>query len=280
MDVLILLDKLDDLIYNSRPIPLTDQVRVERTEAFGLLDEIRAAMPEEIKQARSLVKEREQAQHAAPSRESPELRAIASSIEDLKRTQRQAPPPLTAAAAEKVRSIVQAAESSAEEVKAEARAEAEKITGDAERAASELRRRSADEAAERLKRAEEGTKTIMAETARASAELETLLERLRTPAAELTGALSQGATATRADFDRMRARIAELGEIGRVEPPSADDGSLAEGPAASRRRSVSQTTEEWDALADPANGQHSEIEAALPGPDSHVEAERLVRTPE
>src|ERR687896_741393 len=30
MDVLVLIDKLDDLVHNARPVPLTDQVRIDR----------------------------------------------------------------------------------------------------------------------------------------------------------------------------------------------------------------------------------------------------------
>ena len=30
MDVLVLIDKLDDVVHNARPVPLTDQVRVDR----------------------------------------------------------------------------------------------------------------------------------------------------------------------------------------------------------------------------------------------------------
>src|SRR5215213_9520284 len=50
MDVLVLIDKLDDLIHNARPVPLTDQVRVDREEIYDLLDQMRATIPEEIKQ--------------------------------------------------------------------------------------------------------------------------------------------------------------------------------------------------------------------------------------
>src|SRR5918995_71957 len=46
MDVLVLIDKLDDTIHNAKPVPLTDQVRV--------------TIPEEIKQARWIVKERQE----------------------------------------------------------------------------------------------------------------------------------------------------------------------------------------------------------------------------
>jgi F0F1-type ATP synthase membrane subunit b/b' len=60
MDVLVLIDKLDDVIHNGKPVPLTDQVRVEREEIYDILDQMRATVPEEIKQARWIVKERQE----------------------------------------------------------------------------------------------------------------------------------------------------------------------------------------------------------------------------
>ena len=60
MDVLVLIDKLDDLVHNARPVPLTDQVRIDREEVYDLLDQMRATIPEEIKQARWIVKERQE----------------------------------------------------------------------------------------------------------------------------------------------------------------------------------------------------------------------------
>lgn len=60
MDVLELIDKLDDLIHNARPVPLTDQVRIDRDAIFELLDEMRSTIPEEVKQARWIVKERQE----------------------------------------------------------------------------------------------------------------------------------------------------------------------------------------------------------------------------
>src|SRR5918992_1550956 len=60
MDVLVLIDKLDDTIHNSKPVPLTDQVRVDKEEIYDILDQMRATIPEEIKQARWIVKERQE----------------------------------------------------------------------------------------------------------------------------------------------------------------------------------------------------------------------------
>src|SRR6059036_2089792 len=60
MDVLVLIDKLDDTIHNARAVPLTDQVRVDKEEIYDILDQMSATIPEEIKQARWIVKERQE----------------------------------------------------------------------------------------------------------------------------------------------------------------------------------------------------------------------------
>ena len=60
MDVLVLIDKLDDSVHNAKPVPLTDQVRVDKEEIYDILDQMRATIPEEIKQARWIVKERQE----------------------------------------------------------------------------------------------------------------------------------------------------------------------------------------------------------------------------
>ncbi len=60
MDVLVLIDKLDDQIHTAKPVPLTDQVRVDKEEVYDILDQMRATVPEEIKQARWIVKERQE----------------------------------------------------------------------------------------------------------------------------------------------------------------------------------------------------------------------------
>src|SRR3954454_7462138 len=57
MDVLVLIDKLDDLVHNAKAVPLTDTVRVDKEEIYDILDQMRATIPEEIKQAPWIVKE-------------------------------------------------------------------------------------------------------------------------------------------------------------------------------------------------------------------------------
>ena len=42
-----------DLVHNAKAVPLTDQVRIDREEIYDILDQMRATIPEEIKQAQS-----------------------------------------------------------------------------------------------------------------------------------------------------------------------------------------------------------------------------------
>jgi hypothetical protein len=52
MKILTLIDELDDLIHNAKPVPLTDQVRVDKEAIFDILDQMRADVPETLAQAR------------------------------------------------------------------------------------------------------------------------------------------------------------------------------------------------------------------------------------
>ena len=60
MDVLVLIDKLDELVLNARGVPMTNQVRLDRDEIEDIISHMRATIPEEIKQARWIVKERQE----------------------------------------------------------------------------------------------------------------------------------------------------------------------------------------------------------------------------
>ena len=60
MDVLVLIDKLDTLVDQAKAVPLTDQVRIDREEIWEILDQMRHSIPDEIKQARWIVKERQE----------------------------------------------------------------------------------------------------------------------------------------------------------------------------------------------------------------------------
>lgn len=59
VDILTLLDKLDSYLSECPRVPLVGKLLVDEDEVFGLIDDIRAALPQEVEQARWLLKERE-----------------------------------------------------------------------------------------------------------------------------------------------------------------------------------------------------------------------------
>jgi hypothetical protein len=65
MDVLVLIDKLDDLVRNAKQVPLRSDVRVDQEKLDDLLEQLRLMIPEEVKEARWIVKEREELLAAA-----------------------------------------------------------------------------------------------------------------------------------------------------------------------------------------------------------------------
>ena len=60
MDIMALIDKLEDYITNAKKIPLTNTVVVDEQKVYETIDQVRASFPEEIKQARWIVKERQE----------------------------------------------------------------------------------------------------------------------------------------------------------------------------------------------------------------------------
>lgn len=59
MDLLNSLNELEELIENSGKIPFTRKVMVEEDRLLDLLDRIRTTMPEEVRQAKWIIQERE-----------------------------------------------------------------------------------------------------------------------------------------------------------------------------------------------------------------------------
>jgi cell division septum initiation protein DivIVA len=60
MDVLALIDKLDQLVRSAKHRPFSDDVRVNKQETRAILDEMRTTIPEEIREARWIVQERQE----------------------------------------------------------------------------------------------------------------------------------------------------------------------------------------------------------------------------
>ena len=59
IDILHLLDKLESLVSTGTRLPLTSRALVDEQEFVDILDEIRAAVPEEVRQAKRLSQDKE-----------------------------------------------------------------------------------------------------------------------------------------------------------------------------------------------------------------------------
>ena len=116
MDILHLVDRLEELFNQSRGIPLTRQVVVDEDRMLEIIDQMRVAIPEEVKQAREIIAKRDriQAQAQEEAARTVEL-ARKKSAELVDRDP-----------------IVQAAQSRGEQVIAQARASADSIRADAD----------------------------------------------------------------------------------------------------------------------------------------------------
>ncbi|MBN2847139.1 MAG: ATPase [Coriobacteriia bacterium] len=60
MDILALIDHIEELIDSSRSVPLSGAKMVDPEKVYEVIDEIRAQFPDELKQARWIVKERQE----------------------------------------------------------------------------------------------------------------------------------------------------------------------------------------------------------------------------
>jgi vacuolar-type H+-ATPase subunit H len=150
MDVLVLIDKLDDLIHNARTVPLTDSVMIDREEIYEILDQMRSTIPEEIKQARWIVKERQEMLAEAKTEaerlvaEASEKAARLASEEDVVRLAEKQAKEIIDEAREREREIRLGAEDYADEVLGNLEVNLEKFIAAVRRGRERLQGRDAD----------------------------------------------------------------------------------------------------------------------------------------
>lgn len=135
MDVQFLLERLEALIVNGRKLPMTSQIVLEQGQALDLVDQMRAAIPEEVRQARRVTQERE--------------RLLARAKEEADH--------ILAAGQEQAALLLQD-----HEVMRRAQAESGEIVGRAEEQAEETMRGADKYAADVLKRLESDLETTLA----------------------------------------------------------------------------------------------------------------------
>jgi uncharacterized protein YqfA (UPF0365 family) len=116
MDILHLVDRLEELLNQSRPFPFTHNVIVDEDRMLDIIDQMRVAIPDEVKKAQQVLAQRDRTM-AQAQEEANRTLAIAREKGD-QLVERDA--------------IVQAAQARAEQVMAQARADAEKARQDAD----------------------------------------------------------------------------------------------------------------------------------------------------
>lgn len=117
MDILHLVDRLEELFNNSKPIPLSHSVVVDENSFMDIIDQMRISIPEEIKKAQQIISQKD--------------RILAQAQEEANRT--------VSIAREKSERMVeksdiyQSAQSKAEDITRQAQLDAEQSQHDADR---------------------------------------------------------------------------------------------------------------------------------------------------
>jgi len=116
MDILQLIDRLEELFNESKSIPLTRNVMVDEDRMLDIIDQMRIAIPEEVKKAQQLLGQRD--------------RVLAQAQEEANRTLDLARQKADQLASKEM--VVQEAQRRAEQILAQARADADNTRGDAD----------------------------------------------------------------------------------------------------------------------------------------------------
>lgn len=115
MDILYLVDRLENLIASSSRLPLVNQIVIKEADILSVVDQMRTSIPEEIKQARRIIQEKERIIAQAQAEATTLLtRARDESERAINREE------LVRNAAERSQSLVHQAEARSEQMKNEA----------------------------------------------------------------------------------------------------------------------------------------------------------------
>jgi hypothetical protein len=154
MDILHLVDRLEEILNQSRPFPFTHNVIVDEDKILDLIDQMRVAIPEEVKKSQQVLAQRD--------------RILAQAQEEANRT--------LSIAREKSDqlverdSIAQASQSRADQVVAQARIEGERIRREADEYVVDTLMRLEVELDRSLSQVRNGIRTLQVEKGRTEAD--------------------------------------------------------------------------------------------------------------
>jgi len=116
MDILQLIDRLEELFNESKSIPLTRNVMVDEDRMLDIIDQMRIAIPEEVKKAQQLLGQRD--------------RVLAQAQEEANRTLEIARQKADQLASKEI--VMQEAQRRADQILVQARADAENVRSEAD----------------------------------------------------------------------------------------------------------------------------------------------------
>jgi hypothetical protein len=150
MDILQLIDRLEELFNQSKTIPLTRNVMVDEDRMLDIIDQMRIAIPEEVKKAQQLLGQRD--------------RVLAQAQEEANRTIEIARQKAEQLVAKDM--IVVDAQRRADQILAQARAEADNVRGGADDYAIDSLRQLEAELERNLNQVRNGIHMVEEEQAR------------------------------------------------------------------------------------------------------------------
>jgi F0F1-type ATP synthase membrane subunit b/b' len=150
MDILQLIDRLEELFNESKTIPLTRNVMVDEDRMLDIIDQMRIAIPEEVKKAQQLLGQRD--------------RVLAQAQEEANRTLELARQKADQLVAKDM--IVVEAQRRADQILSQARSEADNIRGDADDYVIDSLHQLESELDRNLNQVRNGIRTVEEEQAR------------------------------------------------------------------------------------------------------------------
>ena len=148
MDILQMIDRLEELLNESRPLPFTHNVIVDEDRMLDLIDQMRVSIPEEVKKAQQLLAQRD--------------RLIAQAQEEANRTVNLARDRSNELVERD--QVVQTAYTQAEQIKAQAYADGEVIRREADEYVLETLRNLEMEMERAINQVRNGIRALQEET--------------------------------------------------------------------------------------------------------------------
>ena len=208
MDILYLVDRLENLIASSRRMPLVNQIILKEGDILNIIDQMRTSVPDEIKQARRIIQEKERI---------------------LAQAQQDASTLLTRAREETERAmnregLLRAAETRSQELVRQAESQAQSVVQQAEEHSTQLKVDADNYVAETLRNLKDHLSSIEMDVSRTILSIEKGLESLELPEDEYTEEQDE-------EFYEVDANVVDL-----------DGASSSHTPTLPRRASLANDT--------------------------------------